>query len=209
MNQSAWKLLSAAAVAIAIAPVSALAQNTRVVVEDDEPDALLQIGGGVTDFTEGLDDVTDPGTAWDVRAVFAPKSPLGMEAAYFGSINDINDGDDNVGILSNGGEAMLRANFGGRGGDLQPYIAAGLGVVGQQIVRDNDMTDTDVDSEQFGDSTDIVVPAAAGLDLYLADTITLGARLGYRYYFEDEVKADEDATNAQAWTATARLGAAF
>lgn len=209
MNLSAWKLLSAATLAIAIAPAAAFAQNTRVVVEDDEPDALLQVGGGVTDFTEGLDDVTDPGTAWDVRAVFAPKSPLGMEAAYFGSINDINDGDDDVGILTNGGEALLRANFGGHGGDLQPYVAAGLGVAGQQIVRDNDMTDTDVESEQFGDSTDIVVPAAAGLDLYLADTVTIGARLGYRYYFEDEVKADEDAANAQAWTATARLGAAF
>lgn len=208
MNLSAWKLLSAAAFAALLAPASAFAQNTRVVVEEDEPDALIQVGGGVSDYTQGLDGITDPGTAWDVRAVFAPKNPLGMEAAYFGSLNDINDGDDNVGLLSNGGEALLRANFGGDGGDVQPYIAAGLGVVSHSIVRQDDVTD-DVSSDRFGDSTDIVVPAAAGLDVYLADTVTVGARLGYKYYFEDEVIADEDATNAQAWTATARLGAAF
>lgn len=207
-----WKgwLASVASVAVLV-PALAGAQETRVIIED-EPDAVIQVGGGVSDFTEGLNDITDPGAAWDVRAVFAPKSPLGMEAAYFGSLNPLEgenvDGSQDAALMANGGEALLRANFGGDRGDVQPYIAAGLGVVQHQIVNQDDMFD-DIDSEQFGDSTDILVPAAAGVDLYLADRVTLGARLGYKYYFEDEVVADEDATNAQSWAATARLGAAF
>lgn len=202
MNVSRLKWV---ALAVALAPASVFAQS-RVVV-DDEPDAVLQVGGGVNDFTTGLDDVTDPGVGWDVRAIFAPKNPLGMEAAYFGALNPL-DGSDDVSLLTNGGEALIRANLGGEGGDVQPYIAGGLGLASQSIVSRDDATD-DVNSEQYGDSTDIVVPAAAGLDIYLADTVTLGARLGYRFYFDDEVKADSDAANAQAWTATARLGAAF
>ena len=202
MNVSRLKWV---ALAVALAPASVFAQS-RVVV-DDEPDAVLQVGGGVNDFTTGLDDVTDPGAGWDVRAIFAPKNPLGMEAAYFGALNPL-DGSDDVSLLTNGGEALIRANLGGEGGDVQPYIAGGLGLASQSIVSRDDATD-DVNSEQYGDSTDIVVPAAAGLDIYLADTVTIGARLGYKFYFDDEVKADSDATNAQAWTATARLGAAF
>ena len=205
MNVSRLKWVGSAVVALALAPLSAFAQS-RVVVHD-EPDAVLQVGAGVNDFTTGLDDVTEPGAGWDVRAIFAPKNALGMEAAYFGGLNELT-GSDNASLLTNGGEALIRANLGGEGGDVQPYIAGGLGLASQSIVSRDDMSDN-ISSEDFRDSTDIVVPAAAGLDIYLADTVTLGARLGYKFYFDDEVKADADAATAQAWTATARLGAAF
>jgi hypothetical protein len=207
MNRSQWKWLYSAVVALVLAPAAAFAQDTRVVVEDDEPDAVIQVGGGVNSFTTGLDDVTDPGAAWDVRAVFAPKNPIGMEGAYFGAMNDL-EGTDNAALMTHGGEALLRANFGGDAGDVQPYLAAGLGVASQSVVDRDDLADT-IDSEDFNNSTDILVPTAAGVDVYLADTITLGARLGYKFYFDDEVRADEDAADVQAWTATARLGAAF
>lgn len=202
MNVSHWKSLVVAAV---LAPASAFAQG-RVVIDED-PDAVVQVGAGMNDFTTGLDDVTDTGVGWDVRAVFAPKNPLGMEAAYFGALNDLT-GPDDAALLTHGGEALLRANLGGEGGDVQPYVGAGLGIANQSIVSRDDATDT-IETEQYSDSTDILVPAAAGVDVYLADTITLGARLGYKFYFDDEVRADRDAANAQAWTLTARLGAAF
>ena len=207
MNRSHWKWLYSAVVALVLAPAVAFAQDTRVVVEEDEPDALIQVGGGVQDFTTGLEDVTEPGAAWDVRAVFAPKNPIGMEAAYFGALNDF-EGVEDASLMTNGGEALLRANFGGDAGDVQPYVAAGLGVANQQIVDRDDLGDT-IDTAEFQESTDILVPAAAGVDLYLADTVTLGARFGYKYYFDDQIRADEDAADLQAWTATARLGAAF
>lgn len=207
MNRSHWKWLYSAVVALVLAPAAAFAQETRVVVEEEEPDALIQVGGGVHGFTTGLDDVTDPGAAWDVRAVFAPKNPIGMEGAYFGALNDF-QGTDEASLMTNGGEALLRANFGGDAGDVQPYVAAGLGVANQQVVDRDDLAET-IETEQFQDSTDILVPAAAGVDVYLADTVTLGARLGYKYYFDDQIRADQDAADIQAWTATARLGAAF
>lgn len=205
MKLSQWKWVGSAVVALALAPVSAFAEK-RVVVSD-EPDAVLQVGAGVNNFTVGLDDVTDPGAAWDVRAIFAPKNFLGMEAAYFGALNELS-GSDDVSLLTNGGEALIRANLGGDAGDVQPYVAAGLGIASQDIVSRDDASDS-ISSEDYKDSTDLLVPAAAGLDIYLADTVTIGARLGYKFYFDDEVKADSDAANAQAWTATARLGAAF
>ena len=48
MNVSRLKWV---ALAVALAPASVFAQS-RVVV-DDEPDAVLQVGGGVNDFTTG------------------------------------------------------------------------------------------------------------------------------------------------------------
>lgn len=207
MNRSHWKWLYSAVVALVLAPAAAFAQETRVVIEKEEPDMLLQVGGGVNSFTAGLDGVTDPGAAWDVRAVFVPKNLIGMEGAYFGAMNDL-AGAENAALMTHGGEALLRANFGGETGDVQPYVAAGLGIANQSIVDRDDFTDT-IDSQDYNSSTDILVPAAAGVDVYLADMVTLGARLGYKFYFDDEVRADQDAANAQAWTATARLGAAF
>lgn len=202
--QKGW--LASVVSAAFLVPALAGAQETRVII-DEEPDAVIQIGGGVSEFTQGLDDVTETGAAWDVRAVFAPKSALGMEAAYFGAMNPLT-GDDDAALSSNGGEALLRANFGGDRGDVQPYVAAGLGIVQHRVVNEGNMFDG-VTTERFGDSTDILIPAAAGVDVFLADRITVGARLGYKFYFEDEVIADEDATSAQSWAATARLGAAF
>ena len=195
-------------------PAAAFAQETRVIIED-EPDALLQVGAGVHDFTEGLDGATESGTGWDVRAVFAPKNILSMEVAYFGGLNELRrrmapEGvpESDANLLTTGGEALLRANFGGDRGDVQPYVAAGLGVAEHRVVDRDDVFD-EVANNSFQNSTDILVPTAAGVDIYLAENIALGARLGYKFYFEDEVIADEDAANVQSWAATARLGAAF
>ena len=217
------KRLIQTAVALAVAvPAAAMAQDTKIIYRE-EPDAILQIGGGVSDFTTGLDSETNPGAGWDVRAIFGAKSPIGMEAAYFGNLNDIKGGNlpggndvdpdgienDRARLMTNGAEALLRANFGGTGGDLQPYVAAGIGVANHSVIDDREFTTADDVGNEFDDSTDIVVPAAAGLDLFLDDRVTVGGRVGYKYYFDNQVVADEDAADVQAWSATARLGVTF
>ncbi len=195
-----------AGLALAALPALAGAQETRVIVRE-RPAQVLEIGGGVTDFTDGLDTETDPGGAWDVRAIFGTYSPVGFEIAYVGGLNDLNNttGNKDASLMLTGGEAMLRLNL--TTGDIQPFIAAGAGIHNYSIV-DVGNVDT-VNSEEFDDSTDVAVPAAAGIQAYLNERITVGGRVTYRYIFDDKIVADRDAVDAQSWAATARLGVAF
>jgi len=195
-----------AGLALAALPALASAQETRVVVRD-RPTQVLEIGGGVGDFTAGLQNQTDPGAAWDVRAIFGTHAPIAIEAAYVGGLNDLNTtGDEDASLMLNGGEALLRFNL--SRGDIQPFIAAGAGVHNYSVV-DLDRADMDVDAQDFRDSTDIAIPAAAGIQAYINERVTVGGRVSYRYIFDDQVRADEDAADMQSWAATARLGMAF
>jgi len=205
-----------AALALVIVPATALAATTTV----HEPSAndLLQVGAGVNDYRTGLNDATKSGEAWDVRLVFGARQPLGIEAAYIGALNDLTGstapgvgtsapGTTTPALMMNGGEALLRANLGGVNGDIQPYLAAGFGVLGQRVVDRSDLSANSATGYQ--NSTDLEVPAAVGIDAFLQKRLTLGARIGYRYDFHDTVRADARASDAQAWNATARLGFAF
>ncbi len=194
-------LLSVAS--LLLAPAAAWAQEeTRVIIEEREPVTSLEVGLGVSDFTQGLDRATDPGAGWDVRAVFGVRSPVGLEVAYIGAMNDLDAvADEDARLLTTGGEAMIRASL---PSPVRPFVAAGIGVHNHAVV-----TDIDEARAQFNDSTDIAVPAAAGIQIDLAPNVTLGGRFTYRWLFDDEVIADEDATVAQSWAATARLGALF
>jgi hypothetical protein len=207
-----------AAAALMTAPVSALAAS-RVTVHAPSANNVLQIGGGVNDFRTGLDSATDPGSAWDLRLIIGARQPIGLEAAYFGSMNDLNgttapgvpgSTSGNPGLMVNSGEALLRANLGGVNGDIQPYVAAGAGVANLSVVNKDDLSAADSDvRSQFNNSTDVTIPAAAGIDAFLGKSMTLGARVGYRYFFRDQVRADARSADAQQWNATARLGVAF
>lgn len=203
------KLLTGLVAAATLAPALAAAQETRVIIRD-RPNQVLEVGGGVNDYTQGLNGATDPGTAWDVRAIFGARSPIGLEAAYVGALNNLNG--EARDLMMNGGEALLRVNL--TQADIQPFLAAGVGIHNFSLVdiRSNDDGEVgtgDVEATQYGDSTDLSVPAAAGVQAYINDRVTLGGRVSYRYIFEDQVVADEAATDAQSWAATARLGVAF
>lgn len=209
-----------AAAALMAAPIPALAAS-RVTVHAPTANNVLQVGGGVNDFRTGLDSATDPGSAWDVRLIIGARQPIGLEAAYFGSMNDLNGTtapgvpgsgsmSGNPGLMVNSGEALLRANLGGVNGDIQPYVAAGAGVANLSVVNKNDLTAASSDvKSQFNNSTDVTIPAAAGIDAFLSKSMTVGARVGYRYFFRDQVRADSRSADAQQWNATARLGVAF
>lgn len=194
-----------AGLALAALPALAVAQETRVIVR--QPTQAIEIGGGVSDFTGGLEDETDPGAAWDVRAIFGTHSPLAFEAAYVGALNDLNTtNNQDANLLLTGGEAMLRLNL--TTADIQPFVAAGAGIHNYSVV-DVDDVDADVDNDEFGDSTDIAIPVAGGVQAYINDRVTVGGRVTYRYIFDDEIRADDDAADMQNWAATARLGVAF
>ncbi len=210
--------------ALSLFPAVAFADHndTRVVVVRPRAQQTLQLGGGVNNFTTGFDNITKPGGAYDVRAAFGVRNPLGVELAYVGSLNDLKgtitsvDGTSGSGnrLMSNGGEALLRANFGGNG-DIIPYVGAGLGVTDSRIIDDGGKTISvksgaaDSNRTFGGSSTDFHVPAAAGVDAFINDRVTLGARAGYKYDFRNGLRTDVAKADIQSWQATARLGVAF
>lgn len=205
------RILASGLAAAFLVPAIASAQETRVIVRD-EPNQILEVGAGVGGFTAGLDDETDAGAAWDVRAIFGARSPIGFEVAYVGGLNDLQPGDSETpgealqdpSLLTNAGEALVRLNL--TQSDFQPFLAAGVGIHDFRVVDVEDMDR--VDAENFRDSTDIAVPAAAGVQAYLG-RMTLGARVSYRYIFDNQVQADADAADIQSWAATGRLGLTF
>src|SRR5438874_10680910 len=163
-----------AALALALAPATALAATTTV--HAPSANDVLQIGAGVNDYRTGLNAATKSGEAWDVRLIFGARQPLGIEAAYIGALNDLNGstapgvgttapGTTTPALMMNGGEALLRANLGGVNGDLQPYVAAGFGVIGQRVVDRSNLSANSATGYQ--NSTDLEVPAAAGIDAFL------------------------------------------
>ena len=211
-------------VALGVLPAIAGAAETRVVVEQPRAQQTLQVGGGVNTFTRGFDGVTKPGAAYDVRAAFGVRNPLGLEIAYIGALNDLKGTSTSVSpsgasidtngdrLMQNGGEALLRLNLGGNG-DVIPYVGAGLGVTDSRIVDQNGNTvaiKSGGSGPAFdGNSTDLHVPAAAGVDAFIGDRVTLGARAAYKYDFGNGLRSDVAKADIQSWQATARLGVAF
>lgn len=201
-------ILVATASLLTLGSVPAFAAVEEVVVPPPPTNNELQLGAGVNTYRTGLDASTDSGTSFDLRLVFGARQPLGLEAAYAGALNDLKTstgGTDS--LMMNSGEALLRLNLGGEGGAIQPYLAGGIGVASLSVVDKNSLSS--VNSGEFGNSTDITVPAAAGIDAFIGNSVSIGARVGYRYFFHDQVKANASAADAQAWNASARLGVAF
>jgi hypothetical protein len=175
--------------------------------------AMLSVGGGVTNFTEdGPQAVTNPGAAWNVRATLGSRSLIGLEAAYTGSLQDLEAlGLDNSAMLaSNGVEGDLRINAPVTIGDglISPYGFGGLGYKRYSLAFENDST-----SSQISDHDDVmVVPFGVGLAAGIAG-VTLDTRATYRQTFFTELVGDSqssfDSTALNAWEVGAGLGFEF
>jgi hypothetical protein len=86
------------------------------------------VGGGLTNFTAStVRDATELGGAWDARLIFGTRSLIGLEAAYVGSVNDINapglSGDTK--LIGTGVQGLARLNLTTTA--WQPYLLGGAG----------------------------------------------------------------------------------
>ncbi|HSI04605.1 MAG TPA: hypothetical protein VLC93_09020, partial [Myxococcota bacterium] len=86
------------------------------------------LGGGLTNFTaSSVREATELGGAWDARLIFGTRRVLGLEAAYVGSVNDINafglSGDTK--LIGTGVQGLARVNL--TTTDFQPYLLGGAG----------------------------------------------------------------------------------
>ncbi len=86
------------------------------------------VGGGLTNFTaSAARDATEMGAGWDARLIFGTRSLIGLEAAYVGSVNDINaaglSGDTK--LIGTGVQGLARLNLTTTA--WQPYLLGGAG----------------------------------------------------------------------------------
>lgn len=193
-------------------------RTEEMVIFGPEPDISVQVGGGMHTYATELDKATDPGAALEVRGVYGLRQILGGEVAYIAGSNNLKDTPgEHAALASMGGEALLRANFGLKNfgvhtwekGDLIPYIGAGGGFTTTGAVDNNGKKLDTVAGVNYKNSTAFHIPAAVGVEALIGNRFTVGARLGYKYEFQNQVRTDLAKVDVQSWQATGRVGWAF
>jgi hypothetical protein len=166
----------------------------------------LQAGGGVTAYTKRIArDDFKTGGFWDVRAVIGNRSFLGAELAYVGSAREIAMAgtSSSPSLVSNGGEAVVRANLPLQAGDLQvtPFAFGGIGWTHYSVASGNG-------GVGINDSTNAgVVPFGAGVTAGYAHFVA-DARFTYRTMFSNDLvpTANGDHLDMQNWSAGLTVG---
>jgi hypothetical protein len=173
---------------------------------------MLQVGGGVQNFTRAARETTNPGGYWDVRGVLGTRSIIGAEAAYHGSAQDIDAVglDEGAWLMSNGLEGALRLQAPIPAGDsalIQPYAFGGVGAQFYQLVNEGTNTSSVEDGDVVMD-----VPVGVGLAAGIGGA-TLDGRFTYRHTMGNELLGDDlYGTSDRAlnnWSLGANLGFEF
>jgi hypothetical protein len=124
---------AAAAMLLAVGATPAQAQNVlqESVQYVRENPLTLQVGGGMTNFTErGARSLTNPGGSWGLRAVSGMNRVFGLEAGYLGATQPLDvPGIDGGNIVRTEVEGLVRVSAPFERGNafVAPYGAIGLG----------------------------------------------------------------------------------
>lgn len=173
---------------------------------------MLQVGGGVQNFTRAARETTNPGGYWDVRGVLGTRSIIGAEAAYHGSAQDIDAVglDEGAWLMSNGIEGALRLQAPIPAGDaalIQPYAFGGVGTQFYQLVNEGNNTSSVKDGDVVMD-----LPVGVGLAAGVGGA-TIDGRFTYRHTMGNELLGDDlYGTSDRAlnnWSLGANLGFEF
>lgn len=190
--------------------MSAYAQEQVIERAEDALTArplTLEVGAGLANTTQGgAKQFTDPGAMWTVRGIWGAASVLGIEGAYVGSAQSVeNLGTGDALLVRNGLEALARVGMPftfANNAHVLPYAAAGLGwafynVAGEEDapagLRDNDNVFT----------TPIGVGVAGGLNAW-----SLDLRFMFRPVYGDELFRDVNTQIETAGLNTLTLSAA-
>lgn len=170
----------------------------------------LSLGGGVSDFTDGmLRDRTSVNGAYEGRLGIGLGSIFGLEAAYVGTAGSIDTLglDDEAMLISNGVEGLARLNLGTF--RVQPYVVGGSSWVRYSVVNESFNTSDVRNSDDV-----LAIPFGGGLSADLGNSGLLAdARFTYRATFDDDLIAptplNSDGSSLSNWMATLRLGYTF
>jgi outer membrane protein OmpA-like peptidoglycan-associated protein len=174
----------------------------------------LSVGGGVTGF---LDQSTRAygatGGAWEARLTMGTRSPLSLEAAYVGSLQDLDATGLATGamLMGHGVEGNLRLNANPRG-MAQPYLFAGAGWTRYSVVN------TDTNTSVVANEEDVMfLPVGIGFG-WRWNGMVLDTRGTARMAFsndlimlpeEDRNGVGERSANLASWAISARVGWEF
>jgi hypothetical protein len=190
-----------------------------ILIGEDAPNivtgvgTMIQVGGGVQNFTRAARETTNPGGMWDARAVVGSRSILGAEAGYHGSAQDINAPglDTGTWLMSNGLEAALRLQApipAGESALIEPYAFGGVGGQFYNLVNDNG---NNTSSIKDGDVV-MDVPVGVGLAAGFGG-VTLDGRYTYRHTMGNELLGNDLYGTSSAalnnWSLGANLGFEF
>jgi opacity protein-like surface antigen len=165
----------------------------------------LTSGAGAANYFGGADspDTIDTGAAWDARVTMGIHSPIALEAAYMGAVNnvDIGNGTGHGQLFSNGFDGDVRFQLPTR---VQPYVFGGVGY-NHMEVRNNG---TGAAGNYVGKDDQVTIPAGGGVTAYVGRHVTLDARGTYRYIPDNGITVMQDRSLHQ-WLAQAHVGYAF
>jgi hypothetical protein len=167
------------------------------------------LGGGLTNFTaSAVRDATELGGAWDARLIFGTRSIFGLEAAYVGSVNNINSFglSGNTKLIGSGVQGLARINFTTTA--LQPYLVGGAGwkhyaLSGERFNVSNIKNDDNI----------VEIPMGAGI-AYHNRGFMLDARGMYNYainsnMFQNQNPGVDGPGDLHNWGARLSLGFEF
>jgi opacity protein-like surface antigen len=164
----------------------------------------LTTGAGVANYFGGADspDTIDAGAAWDARLTMGIHSPIALEAAYMGAVNNLDAGNGGHGqVHSNGFDGDVRFQLPTR---VQPYVFGGVGY-NHMEVRNNG---TGAAGNYVGKDDQVTVPAGGGVTAYVGRHVTLDARGTYRFIPDNGITVMSD-RHLHQWLAQAHVGYAF
>ncbi|MDB4968616.1 MAG: hypothetical protein JWN44_4305 [Myxococcales bacterium] len=164
----------------------------------------LTTGAGVANYFGGADspDTVEPGAAWDARITMGIHSPVALEAAYMGAVNNIDVGNGGHGQLhSNGFDGDVRFQLPTR---VQPYVFGGVGYNHMEVRN----AGTGAAGNYVGKDDQVTVPAGGGVTAYVGRHVTVDARGTYRFIPDNGITVMSD-RHLHQWLAQAHVGYAF
>lgn len=213
MRRTWWMAMVGVAVGMAV-PWAARAQTTYYNTPMGEvrtagpPSGYgidFALGGGFSNFTgAAARDVTAPAGVWNARLIFGTRLPVGFEASYLGSAQDVHATglDSGAWMLGNGAEGALRlaVPIGSARWLVAPFAIAGFGWTHYSL-QNTSFNASDI----HGKDNVYTVPLGAGIGGTFYG-FTADARFTYRYAFDDQMLGGRDMSN---WGITADLGYEF
>ena len=154
----------------------------------------VTVGAAAVGFLDDFGrDVTDIGGGWDARVVVGTRNIIAGEAAYMGSVQNVQalGLDGGALLVGNGAEGAVRINF--LPGLLQPYLIAGIGFTHYEVSNEDFNTSNVHDSDNS-----VHFPLGGGL-AFRYDGLVLDARGVIRPQGEADLVENGD-TTMTAWS---------
>lgn len=168
--------------------------------QDEEPEVIFSLRGGLGGLTGDFAPLTSPGFEWGAQAVALPAGLLAAEANYEGSSNGLQGLDGSV--VRNGLQALGRLyTTPNREAAPRPYLAGGIGLGFYRPTREASL--------YIDDDTVVELPLVAGLE-WNQGVFVGGVRATFTPLFFESF-ADDLAPGAQGgyFAVSGSVGASF